>query len=199
MYEWSAGKPPAEQLQLVSILPQTPEQRAKGEEVAANEGLLGVDSEMVRHAVSADGSRVFFSAETEPGSKMVDLYMRDLSKGKTGETLIVGGPRSLFQDASANGSRAFYTEHINGVVHLFVCEVTENGEGRLACHTSDIAGGVQGMIVGVSEDGSYAYYVAGDVLYEAHDESGAWHTTRVAQLSSEDEPDWANNGTTSRS
>ena len=55
---------------------------------------------------------------------------------------------------------------------------------------------MQGTIVGVSEEGTYAYYVAGDVLYEAHDESGAWHTTRVAQLSSEDDPDWANNSTT---
>ena len=94
-----------------------------------------------------------------------------------------------------NGSRAFYTEHIfNRVVHLFVCEVTENGEGHLACHTSDIANGVQGTIVGVSEDGTYAYYVAGDILYEAHEVAEVWHVTRVAALSSEDEPDWANGG-----
>ena len=75
-----------------------------------------------------------------------------------------------------------------------MCEVGEDGEGHLACHTSDIAGGVQGTIVGVSEDGAYAYYVAGDILYEAHDASGAWHDTRVAQLSGEDDPDWANGG-----
>jgi hypothetical protein len=184
LYEWSAGEPPAEQLQFVSVMSRN----AKGEELPADEGLLANnENEEARGAVSADGSRVFWATNTG------QLYMRDLAKGETlpkGETLQVGGPISLFQDASANGGRAFYTEGS----HLFVCEVVENSENHLECDTSDIASGVQGTIVGVSEEGTYAYYVAGDVLYEAHEEAKVWHTVRVAELSSEDEPDWANGG-----
>ena len=124
------GEPPDRQLQLVSI----ESRNSKGEELAADEGLLSNnENEEARGAVSADGSRVFWSNNT------AELYMRDLTKGKTGETLYVGGSEhpALFQAASADGERAFYTE--NG--DLLVCEVGEDGEGHLACHTSDIAGG----------------------------------------------------------
>ena len=107
LYEWSAGKPASEQLQLVSILPQTPEQREKGEELAANEGLLGAgENEDARGAVSNDGSRVFWTT-SESGV----VYMRDLAKGEKGETLQIGGATASFEDASADGDRVFYTEN----------------------------------------------------------------------------------------
>jgi hypothetical protein len=181
LYEWNAGAPPAQQLQLVSILPRN----GKGEELAATEGLLSTsENENARGAVSSDGSRVFWMSNT------LQLYLRDVVKG---ESLQVGGATPVFQAASADGGRVFYTE--NG--HLLVCEVGEDSEGHLACVTSDLtpAGGVEtGMIVGVSEDGTYAYYVANQVLFESHEEAGVWRSTRIAELSGEDEPDWANGG-----
>jgi len=174
LYEWNEGAPASEQLQLVSILPRN----GKGEELAAAEPFpLGShDGEDTRGAVSADGSRVFWSNGT--GS----LYVRDVVKG---ESLAVGGGGAVFQDASADGSRVFYTE--NGSVHS--CGIVEVA-GRLSC-TPEVLGETEGVMLGVSEDGTYAYRVAGHVLYEDHLEGGVWQSTRVAELSGEDRPDWA--------
>jgi len=178
LYEWSEGVPAGEQLQLISVLPQTPEQRAKGEELPANNPILGShEVEDARGAVTADGSRVFWTNETS------SLYMRDLAKGETLQ--IAGG--AVFQDASADGSRVFYSE--GG--RLYTCEITEVA-GRLACKPEEL-GNERGAVLGASEDGSYVYYASGgDELYMDRHEGGGWKQTAIAQLSSTDEPDWGN-------
>ena len=62
-------------------------------------------------------------------------------------------------------------------------------------------GGVKEGVIGTSEDGSYVYFVATEVLasgaldgednlYLAHEEEGKWTTSYIATLSSEDEHDW---------
>jgi DNA-binding beta-propeller fold protein YncE len=86
----------------------------------------------------------------------------------------------VFQDASANGSTIFFTDeerltHDSGATaerpDLYVCEVQEaEVEGTrqvTGCKLTDLSvakagesGFVQGNVVGASEDGSTAYYVA---------------------------------------
>ncbi len=73
---------------------------------------------------------------------------------------------------------------------------------------ADERGAVQGSLLGTSEDGSTVYLVAHGVLaenqnsngeaaapghanlYELHYAAGEWASTFIAQLSSEDAPDW---------
>jgi hypothetical protein len=191
LYEFSAGKPPGEQLAPISILP--------GGGPAAGELGLGGNT---RHAISEDGSRVFFGGA---GDEITltgggPLYMRDLVKK---ETLRVA-PKAYFQDASSNGSTVFYSEGGS----LFECRIVE-GAGphrELECeggHGQELASGVLGLIPGVSEDGSYLYFVSSAAkpsttlqgsegvegspnLYVRH----AGVTSLIAVLSPEDKPDW---------
>ena len=139
LYEWSAGAPPAERLQPVSVLPG-------GAIVSGNLGLAdetGATSLNARHAISADGSRVFWS---EPQGA---LYLRQLSPG-TPRTLPIG---SGFEDASADGSRVFF----NGQV----CEVKANeASGELECPIV----AKDGQLLGASEDGSYVYFMSEEAL-----------------------------------
>ena len=187
LYEWSAGKPPSEQLAPVGVLPP-----AEGGGPVA--GTLGLNGNNTRHAISEDGSRVFFG---KPGKQ---LYVRDVVKP---ETLLVA-PTAEFQDASSDGSRVFYTEgeaH-GGGGHLYECAISEVA-GELKCATTELASGVSGLIPGSSEDGSYLYFVSSQAkpsttlqgpegvegspnLYVRHE--GA--TSLIAVLSPSDEPDW---------
>ena len=172
LYEWSAGKPASEQLQLVSVLP-------------GNGGLAGGRIGGDRHAVSNNGSRVIW---TPTG---INLYLRDMARGETVEVSAPepggeAGGEAIFQSASSDGSRVFFTDYARltanstaderGVeADLYVFEVTSGGgeplAGRLTDLTVDANAGehaaVQGEIVGASEDGSYVYFVADGVLGDA--------------------------------
>jgi DNA-binding beta-propeller fold protein YncE len=167
LYEWAVGR-----LSVVSVLP---------DEAFATSGRLGTtlgSSPFVRNAVSVDGSRVVWSDPSH-------LYLRDMAKEKTiqldevqggsGEG-IVGPP--IFQTASNNGSRVFFTDSQrltknatphNGLPDLYECEIVEEA-GELKCKLTDLIGGAgepvgpMGVIAGVSEDGSYVYFVASGAL-----------------------------------
>jgi hypothetical protein len=102
---------------------------------------------------------------------------------------------------------------------LYECEVVEEA-GKLACDLKDLTvdhnpgehAAVQGFLFGSSEEGSSVYLVgqgvlasnengsgeraeAGmDNLYELHLTGASWTTTFIAQLSSEDSPEWEGNG-----
>jgi hypothetical protein len=166
LYEWSADGPPGKQLQLVS--PGVPEAE------------LGFQNTNARGAVSADGSRVFFSPSSEGGR----VYMRDLAHGEAGETVAIGNPGAVFQIASANGSRVFYSEGTS----LSVCEIGEGPGGKLECQSSTLGSfTLFGSVIGASEDGSYVYYVsAGNELVMDHYSGGEWKRTSIAQLSPHD-------------
>ena len=177
LYEWSAGKPPTEQLQLVNVLPDgTP----------ASESTLGGDNSNIRHAISDNGSRVFWSNEAEG----LHLYTRDMTERETvkvdaaeeGVTEPTNA-EAKFQVASKDGSRVFFTDTQRLTkdstaspneeaekADLYECEIVEKG-GKLACNLKDLtaqnpgeAADVQGMVLGASEDGSYVYFVANGAL-----------------------------------
>jgi WD40-like Beta Propeller Repeat len=218
LYEWSEG-----QLQPVSIFPGG----APASE-ANQAASLGYFNDDVRHAVANDGSRVVWTAEGH-------LYLRDL---KLGQTLRLdaaqGAPEPLvggahFEAANSDDSRVFFTDEQrltansssgarSGLPHadLYECEVIEVNH-RDTCILVDLSAdptpgesaAVQGAVLGVSEDGSYVYFVATGVLTDAENargetavsgqpnlylrhftESGWAPPTFIARLTREDAPEW---------
>jgi hypothetical protein len=192
LYEWSAGRPPAEELQLVSFLP--------GKEGPAAGAHLGSGNNSARHAVSDDGSRIVWSETGEHPH----LYMRvNVTQprsplGPKGECTVLADACTIqldavqggsgaepvnpqFQVASRDGSRVFFTDTqrltkgsgaLSGKPDLYECEVVEVA-GELQCRLSDLtpptsgeAADVRGTVLGASEDGSWVYFVANGVLGE---------------------------------
>jgi DNA-binding beta-propeller fold protein YncE len=177
LYEWSADEPPSTALQLVTILPTA----EGGGPSPGDGGLLGSGegtglqggSPNVRHALSDDGSRVFFSDSGH-------LYVRDTTKHESVRldmALGVSEPTkedAMFQIANADGNRVFFTagrltEHSAETGDLYMCALVEEG-GKLTCVLSDLTPEESGRealvntIVGASEDGSYVYFVANGAI-----------------------------------
>jgi DNA-binding beta-propeller fold protein YncE len=213
LYEWNGGEPPAKQLKPVSILPPNNE----GKELPTASGQIGSGSDNgkieARHAISNDGSRVFWSGGGPDGGH---LNMRDMVKE---ETLAIGGPsEDMFQAANSEGTTVFFTEGGS----LFECAIGEEG-GRLECdpptgQATDLtpSGGVLGTIMGASEDGSWVYFVANSALAPSARAGSCPESTKsqavtpnvvcnlyvrhggvtrlVAVLSGNDSPDWGGEG-----
>jgi hypothetical protein len=146
-----------------------------------------------RHAISDSGERVFWTDEEGPHH----LYVRDF---RTRETLkldaqvgVSGGvPHPVYQTASADGTKVFFTdaqrltadstsvEQPNGTPiksDLYVFELPAAGQPLAAGTLQDLtSGGVPGDggdirgfrngggVLGASEDGSYVYFVANAAL-----------------------------------
>jgi len=145
---------------------------------------LGLTDQVVRHAVSADGSRVFFSTSNTKAES--HLYVRDVRLGETVQVDAVQGGSGLgpaearFQLASADGSRVFFTDQQkltegsgarSNEEDLYECEVIVPPGGKLECKLSDLTpqagaehAGVLGIVPGASEDGGYLYFVADGAL-----------------------------------
>ncbi len=180
LYEWSAGAPAGEQLQLVSVLPgsEGPELKLASLGTPAQQSGAGGDGNDARHAISEDGSRVFWTSEAGV------LYMRDMPRRETVEI----GP-GTFQTASSDGSRVFWTDGGS----LFECEIPE----KLQCKPLRLgeAPAIEGSVIGASEDGSYIYWVSAEhELYEDQFIDKIWRPPRpLAALSGEDSSDWAIN------
>ena len=141
--------------------------------------LPGSGSASVRHAISEDGSRVFWSASAGNA-----LYVRDMARGETVRLDAVqpgapgtGKAEPIFQGANAAGTVALFTDAQNLTedagetgADLYRCEVVVEG-GELKCDLSDLtatgsteSAEVQGLLPGMSEDASRAYLVAHGVL-----------------------------------
>jgi len=140
---------------------------------------LGLKDHVVRHAVSDDGSLVFWEDAAH------HLYVRDVVLGETVQVDTVQGGSGLglaearFQLASADGSRVFFTDQQKLTAgsgaraeaeDLYECMVTVVA-GRLHCALSDVTAqdgaehaGVLGLVLGASEDGSWVYFVADGAL-----------------------------------
>jgi hypothetical protein len=194
LYEWSADAAPTEALQLVSLLPAS-----EGGGPSPNKANLGGGAYFdeagwtgARHAVSNDGSRVFWEA-CDRGFVCLSLYMRDTVKGETVRLDVPqpGAPPPngaeeegvKFQIASDDGSKVFFTDDLPLTAHsgvgvygsrqpdLYECEIVEEA-GRPKCDLTDLTpesspgdyADVKGSVVGASEDGSYVYFVAAGVL-----------------------------------
>jgi hypothetical protein len=169
LYEWSEGK-----LAPVSGIDTL------GYEPSGNTSSSAGGGGIRRHTVSADGSRIIGMREEEGRH----LYLRDMTASEDVMLDAVQGGSGanpaapIFQDASSDGSKVFFTDGQQLTADsragqqapdLYECEVVEVA-GKPACKLSDLtvsaggrAGGALG-VAGVSQDGSWVYFVANGVL-----------------------------------
>jgi hypothetical protein len=169
LYEWSEGKlTPISGIDTLGYAPSG--------NTSSDAGGGGIR----RHTVSADGSRIIGMREEEGRH----LYLRDMTANEDVMLDAVQGgsganpARPVFQDASSDGSKIYFTDGrqltadsraAENAPDLYECEIVEVA-GKSACKLSDLtvsaggkAGGVLG-VAGVSDDGSWVYFVANGVL-----------------------------------
>jgi hypothetical protein len=188
LYEWASGV-----VRLVTILPDgTPvngtlaDRHIYGlhEHVLRGEGQHPGSSPVISHAVSEDGSRVFFLS----GGNLYERIHADHeqspvnNKGQCTDQALgctvqvdasqAGGPGGggVFMWASTDGSKVFFTD--NDSANLTSDTVPGSGQnlyeydletGKLSDLT--VAGDVRTLgVAGTSEDGTYVYFVAEGVL-----------------------------------
>jgi hypothetical protein len=194
LYEWSA----AGGLQAVNVPPGvTDGETAPDAELGSG---LADTRQDTSHAVSDDGSRVFWGSYVRENA---DRPQSPYANGKCtiptdACTVTVGG---TFWGASSSGSVAFDTS----AGDLFEFDTASETSHDLTVDSETGGAGVQGVL-GASNDGAYVYFVAdgrltpgateGDCnsqgagtscgLYVSH--SG--HTTRIGTLSQADSADW---------
>ncbi len=184
LYQWSEGAGGAGAVSLVTILPDgaAVEGRLAGAtrnngggavgEKATPPSLLTTNVANFRHAISADGSRVFFEAAG-------DLYVREDEKStvQLDASTVPGqsGGGGEFMAASADGSRVFFSADASRQLtadtvpgsgkNLYQCELPPGRGG--ACTLTDLTPAQQAGVLGLSgagEDGSYVYFVATGAL-----------------------------------
>lgn len=181
VYEWQSGGA----LQLISVLPAgetgPPEFAKLG---GTGQGAGG----MLRHAISNDGSRVFWS--TGSAAEGSALYLRDTAKGETLRLDKAQGgapepevPSAQFQSASADGSKVFFTDTVpllpdstsvtgfeeeeNGSLgsgDLYVCEIVETA-GKLACNLTDLTAKGEGSSEAAAVQGVIGASEDGSYVY----------------------------------
>ena len=248
MYIWG-GSSRNTKLQLVSQLPEAEGGTHLSSELAGFGGAQGQHglSSDARHAISSDGSLVFWTYKQ--GGSTFHLYVHDTETDKTFriDSPQPGAPAvsetspadAVFQTATSDGMKVFFTDTqrltheakaVRGAPDLYVFELEDEG-GTLSGKVVDLTpeGGadllirnhVTGGVIGASEeegeDGVYVYFVADGALtanatrgacsgeeeqrprgstcnlYVRHfnPETLEWEPTKlIAELSSEDNPDW---------
>lgn len=196
LYEWVGGT-----VSLVTEVPTSPATTCSGAACSPAVGSIASLNQPF-HAVSDDGSIVYFTANG-------DLYVRENDTS----TVQVDAPAAAapgpggggqFVGASADGSKVFFTD--DGSARLTKGTAPGSGEnlyeydvstGHLTDLTRSATAEVQGFS-GLSDDGSYIYFVADGNLasgatagqpnmYVSHD--GA--TTFIATLNGGDGNDWS--------
>jgi hypothetical protein len=132
---------------------------------------LGYNGDEVRGAVSADGDRVVFEGGSFAAGGVV-VFLRDMASHET-VPLSLPLPQApssgnsvapKFQDASADGSRVFFTESrpltedasTESEHSLYVAEVEPGSP--LTVKLRYLAPEVPGSVSGISENGDYVYF-----------------------------------------
>jgi hypothetical protein len=155
LYEWAGG-----QLALVNVLP--------GNTTAAANSVIGsgrllsqseFDAPSVDHAVSSDGSRIFWSSE-ESGQAYVRIdgeESLEIPGPGNCKRSVLAAQRACFLRASADGSRVLLS---NGQIY----ELNEEAEAFEP--TTDLGQGKVGFqgILGAGEDLSHVYFIDTAVL-----------------------------------
>ncbi len=130
------------------------------------------------HVISADGSRVFWTDMVNGRYAWENpVYVRENPTSSDAKTIEITA-KGHFWTASADGSKAFYTDG-----ELYEYEV-ENGK------TTDLTPGVEVIgVVGASEDGEYLYYVdSSNNLY-------LWHAGTSTLIATDLSPEDSGNQT----
>ena len=170
LYEWSA----AGGLELVSVLPGgTPAAPSASTTFGASSPSstpCAMDQSIIRHAVSADGSSVFWTyggkylSSERPLLARIDGETVQLDAKNPGEK---NGGKGQFWAANVDGSVAIFsapgklTTNAKAEGQLYRYEA---GEGTLTNLTpGEVKPEIKGVI-GASEDGTHVYFVAGGAL-----------------------------------
>ncbi|HEX6781504.1 MAG TPA: hypothetical protein VF125_05670, partial [Solirubrobacterales bacterium] len=185
LYLWEDGV-----LEFISELPAS----EGGADVA---GAMGSSGGSVRHAISNDGSRVFWAPGSydTAGIKLPALYLWDREAGESVRLDVkqpgasgTGAKLPAFNAASADGRVAFFTDSQRlskdaspAGRDLYRCEVGPV-EGGLGCATlTDISAPIKGsgesaevldQVPAISEDGTRLYFVARGVLDQEPNDQG---------------------------
>jgi len=170
----------------------------RGQGAKSGEGIAScaVTFNRLRNAISADGSRAFWTYAPEDSVEPSQLYVR-VNNGETGETLQLdkhqsgpgtGSGEGKFWSASSDGSAAYFTDK----ERLVSGANPASGEPDLYRYRlgvknplTDITkgagpGNVQGVI-GASDDGSYVYFVAKAALPGGQEENAAGQKAKVSE------------------
>jgi DNA-binding beta-propeller fold protein YncE len=198
LYAWLNGR-----LEPVSVLPAS-----EGEQFVSAHW-AGSGPGTVRHAVSEDGSRVFWStgfySQAEIPKRLSGLYLRDTTAENTVRLDLpeddadgFGEADPLFQGASADGTIVFFTDTQRLTADaspegqdLYRCEIPA-GDASAGCsgHLTNISAPMDGtessqvrsLVAGLGDDGSYIYFIAGAVLDEAPNDEGESATPEAPNL-----------------
>jgi hypothetical protein len=207
LYDWSTDAP--------SLVDVSPEGRVVPNASFGAPQAQGVSKETnppdFSHVISADGSRVFWTALEGEAPK--DLYVRENATesqsplNTQGECLVVtdactvqldkdvegGGAR--FWTASSDGSKVFFTSKKNELYEYNLSQtVGQSGTLTVLTPGAEVAG-----VLGASETGDYIYYVNNAYeLFMLHRGAGGWEApVLIGTLSSHDggevEPLFENN------
>jgi hypothetical protein len=214
LYEWSGGA-----VHLVGILPSgIPNPTSRRITIPfTNTGAAG-STVLDSHAVSDDGSRVFFEVINQNGSSEAALYVRESGTRTVQlDASHDGGPggNGKFALASSDGSVAYFVDDAES--KLTSDTVPGSGANLYSFDTSSntltdltpVAGAEVQGVLGASEDGSYIYFVAdaalapgasqGDCVKNGNGDQATscnlyvLHdgvTTFIASLNGEDLGDW---------
>ncbi len=192
LYEWTGGA-----VRLVTVV--------GGNGVSGT--LAGGQAGQAFHAVSADGSRIFFNANGNLYVRQNGTSTTQVDASKAGGS---GGGGS-FAGASTDGSEVFFTDDASaGLTNDTVANSGQNlyeydvSSGTLTDLTAASTANVDG-VSGLSDDGSYLYFVAeGNLaagassgqpnLYVRHNGT----TTFIATLGGGDSQDWTEVSSTAR-
>ena len=184
LYEWSS-----EGLRLVSVLPTPPGPAPKSEFTSfgpAGENCQ-TGQKILRHAISADGSRAFWTYRPSKESDPSQLFVR----ANHSETIQLDALPAKKAGAGPAGNGVFWAASADGSVVYFTDEGKLTSNSKAEAGAPDLyryafgdaepltnvtkgseAGDVRG-VVGSSEDGSALYFVAGAELGAAGEKNSA--------------------------
>jgi hypothetical protein len=160
LYEWNEARPVGERVSLAGVLPGNVAPEAGSVGGPPHSENSGSEPVYTQNTISADGSRLFF---TDSGTGV--LYLREPEAERTFQ---LSAASAVWQASTPDGNYAFYTEAAE-LYRFNVRRFTESEEpepAALAEAREQLTSGAEGLagVLGVSNDGAYAYLVAPGVL-----------------------------------
>ena len=172
LYEWNEAKPEGERVSLAGVLPGTECGCApldgSGAGMGGGEHQPQARQPYFQDTISEDGSRVFFTAY--PSGR---VYEREPLSEPAPVTVAVSAGAATFLAATPSGRYVFYSE--GDELYRFDT-ATEARE--------EVTSGAEGVLgdLGVSDDGTYAYFVADGVLDTNENANGESATKGAGNL-----------------
>jgi hypothetical protein len=179
LYEWDEAKPEGERLSLAGVLTDgecaalskpsgCAPPNGSGAGVGGGEFTSPSGLGYLQNTISEDGSKVFFTAH--PSGR---IYEREpLSKPSPATVAVSPGP-ATFLAAIPSGRYVFYTEG----AEMYRFDTASETRQALSSGAEGILGSL-----GVSDDGSYAYFVANGVLAANQNTNGEQATKGAPNL-----------------